>query len=269
MLHSYKTYLVLCLLGLLVATHSHAGITEKPYTFERNIIHIKINADTSSEETVELTTLINTQNGANLSPDDELNYNASKETLSILEAYMILPTGEHIKVPKNNIHIKDQASVSSHSNIDDTKVLVIIYPNVTVGSKTYYKSLRKVRVQAIKNQYDLYASFGPNRRLDYVEYNIEFSPKLKLIIDTQKLNGGRLNNGKQGQLRYQYTYTQPNALSKESYEVAAEPLAFAGEFEKNAKPKAQVTHGIQAQSDKITLGITDDYEQAIQTDGTI
>lgn len=273
--HTYKTNLVLCLLGLLVATHSHAGITEKPYTFERNIIHIKINADTSSEETEELTTLINTQNGASSSPDDELSYNASKETLTILEAYTILPTGEHIKVSKNNIHTKDQASESSHSNIDDTKVLVIIYPNVTVGSKTYYKSLRKVREQAIKNQYDLYASFGPHQRLDYVEYNIEFSPKLKLFVDSQKLNGGKLSDGKLGQQRYQYTYTQANALSKESYEVDAadyspylhftsyeNPLAFAGEFEKKAKPKALVTPEIQAQADKITLGITDDYAQA-------
>ena len=88
-------------------------------------------------ETEELTTLINTQNGATSAPDDDITYNASNETLTVLEAYTILPTGEHIPVPKHNIHTKDQTSDSNYSEIDDTKVDSIIYPKVTVGSRTY------------------------------------------------------------------------------------------------------------------------------------
>ena len=273
--HSQKINTVHLLMGLFIATITHAGTAEKPYTLERQITTIKINADKSSIETEEVTTRINTQNGAASVPDDELTYNSNKETLKILEAYTILPTGEHIPVAKNNIHTKDQASDSSHSEIDDTKVIVIIYPNIIVGSKTYYKAQRKVRVPVIKDHYDLRVTFDPHQRLDYFEYTIEYSPKLKLWIDVKNVKGGRLPDGKQGQLRYQYTYSQPTDLNDETDEVAyedfapylhfttyKEPLAFGRLFEKNANSKASVTKEIQALADHITLGITDDYQQA-------
>ena len=273
--HTNKINIISGLIGLLLAFNSHAEITEKPYTFERWIHTIKINADTSSIETEELTTHINTQNGATSVPDDEISYNATKETLTVLEAYTILPTGEHIPVAKHNIHTKDQASNSSHPEIDDTKVIVIIYPNITVGSKTYYKAQRKTHVQAIKNQFDLYATFTPHQRYNYIEYNIEYSPKLKLWVDAKDVKGGRLSDGKHGQLRYQFTYSQPNALNEENDEVDyadfspylhfttyQEPLALGRVFEKSAAPKALVDKEIQTLTDKITLGITDDYQQA-------
>ena len=96
--HSQKINTVHLLMGLFIATITHAGTAEKPYTLERQITTIKINADKSSIETEEVTTRINTQNGAASVPDDELTYNSNKETLKILEAYTILPTGEHIPV---------------------------------------------------------------------------------------------------------------------------------------------------------------------------
>ena len=270
-----KTLISSCVLTLLWLPNSHAGIAERAYTFERWVVTVKINADTSTVETEELTTLINTQNGASSRPDDELSYNAAKETLTVLEAYTILPTGEHIPVPKHNIHTKDQTSDSGHSEIDDTKVIVIMYPKITVGCKTYYKALRKVREQSIKNQYDLYTAFSPHERYNFVEYNIEYSPKLKLWIDVKDVKGGRLTNGKLGQYRYQYTYSQPTAFTKENNQVDysdfspylhvttyQEPLAFGRVFEIKAAPKATVDKDIQALADKITLGITDDYLQA-------
>jgi transglutaminase-like putative cysteine protease len=270
-----KTLITTCLLSLLLSPISNAGIAEKAYTFERWVVNTKINADTSTVETEELTTLINTQNGATSAPDDEITYNATNETLTVLEAYTISPTGEHIPVPKHNIHTKDQTSDSNYSEIDDTKVVSIIYPKVTVGSRTYYKALRKVREQSIENQYDLYVAFSPHQRYNYVEYTIEYSPKLKLWIDVKDLKGGRLSNGKQGQLRYKYTFSQPIAMSKETDEVDYEdfspylhfttypdPLAFGRAFELKAAPKATVDKDIQALADKITLGIADDYLQA-------
>ena len=49
-----KTLITACLLSLLLSPISNAGIAEKAYTFERWVVNTKINADTSTVETEEL-----------------------------------------------------------------------------------------------------------------------------------------------------------------------------------------------------------------------
>ena len=273
--HMTKINLSLFSLILLISTSAIARVTEPSFTTERAIFTYKINADATYELIEEVTTRINTQKTANDVPDDQLPYNAGKESIKVVEAYTILPTGEHIAVTKNNIHTRHQESSSSHSSIDDDKVIDIIYPQVTAGSKTYYKAITKIHKTTFKNQFSLLMSYDPTSDFRYVEYNIEFPKSLKVFVDSRDVKGGRLGDGKNGQVHYQFIYSHPYALSAEPYQIDSvdfapffhlstyeNPLAFGHEFEKASQSKSLVTKDIQALADKITLGITDDYQQA-------
>jgi hypothetical protein len=118
-------------------------------------------------------------------------------------------------------------------------------------------------------------SFAPSRDYRYIEYNIEFPKSLKLFVDSRDVKGGKIAEGKNGQQRYQYTYTHPFSLSAEPTQIDTvdfspyfhfstyeNPLAFGREIEKALQSKSNVSKEIQMMADKITAGITDDYEQA-------
>jgi hypothetical protein len=118
-------------------------------------------------------------------------------------------------------------------------------------------------------------SFAPSRDYRYIEYNIEFPKSLKLFVDSRDVKGGKIAEGKNGQQRYQFTYTHPFELSAEPTQIDTvdfspyfhfstyeNPLAFGREIEKALQSKSKVSKEIQMMADKITAGITDDYEQA-------
>ena len=214
-----KTNLSILSLALITSTTVLAGITEPSFTIERAIHTYKINWNATYELTEEVITRINTQQTANDAPDDRLPFNAGKESIKVVEAYTILPTGEHIPVTKNNIHTRNEESSSSHSTINDDKVIDVIYPQVTAGSKTYIKTITKVHKATFKNQLSLLMSFAPSRDYRYIEYNIEFPKSLKLFVDSRDVKGGRIAEGKNGQQRYQYIYTHPFALSAEPAQI--------------------------------------------------
>ncbi len=274
-MHLFSKTIITCfLLIIALSPICIADIIDPAYTVERAVYSIKINDDATSELSEEVTTRINTQKVANESPDDHVTYSADKESAKVLEAYTILPNGQHIAVSKNNIHVKDQATNSSYSGIDDTKVIDIIYPNVIIGSKTYYKAVTKTHKTAFKNQFDLFVPFDPKSDVKYFEYNIQHAKNIKLFVDVHEVAGGRIADGEKGQLRYQYTYSHPFALSSEPnaidiadfapylhFSTYEEPLAFGRLFEKASQSKSLVTAAIQEQADKITEGITDDYQQ--------
>ena len=256
-----------------ISVTTQAEVIDPPYTIESAVYNIKINADASSEQTDEVTKKINNQLAVTLTPNTTLYYNAEQESIKVLEAYTILPDGKHIAVTKNNIHVKD-AEGSGSSTIDDAKVLEIIYPNLVVGSKLHYKTIKKEHKARFKNQYDMLLVFDPHKDKRYVEYNIQYPKSLKLYFDAKDVAGGRISDAKNGQLRYQYTYSHPQAYKEEDNETSFEdfaphlhistmsdPLALGKLLKETLESKAKVTPEIQALADNITLGIDDEYQQ--------
>lgn len=270
-----KTKTSVFLLTITFSSMIFAEAIDPPYTIERSIYTIKINADKSSEETEELTTRLNTQVAVTTMAEDQITFKSSKQSVKVLEAYTILPNGRHIAVDKKNIHIKDQENDSRFQQFSDKKVMVIVYPNIEVGSKTYYKVVKKKHQQTFKNQYEKFLAYDPSQAVKYVEYNIEYAKNLKLFVDALNLKGGRISDGKNGQIRYQYTYSHPSAFSSEPDQIDSadyephlhissyqDPLAFGRVFQKTSQPKILITPEVNALANKITVGITDDYQQA-------
>ncbi len=270
-----KTKFSVFLLIITFSSISFAEAIDPPYTIERAIYTIKINADKSSEETVELTTLLNTQVAVTTLAEDQITFKPSKESVKVLDAYTILPNGQHIAVDKKKIRIKDQGNEGRFQEFSDKKVMVIVYPNIEVGSKTYYKLVKKKHQQTFKNQYEKLFSYDPSQAIKYVEYNIEYAKNLKLFVDATGLVGGKISDGKNGQIRYQFTYSHPSAFSNEPNQIDyrdyephlhvssyQDPLAFGRTYQKISQLKTLITPEVKALAEKITVGITDDYQQA-------
>ena len=117
----------------------HASEYQSLSSVERQIVHVKINADGSSEETEELTILIKSQQAVESRSQADIAFSSDHQTVEVLEAYTILPDGQKIKVADNAIRTVEDDLASGATMFSDLKHKIIIFPNVKVGAKVYYK----------------------------------------------------------------------------------------------------------------------------------
>jgi hypothetical protein len=133
------------LIGFLLL--ANAGITsagkgelESLSAIERAVITETIQADGTVVEINEITTLVKSQLIVDAESQADLPYNSTFSTLEVLEAYTITPKGEKITVAANAIRTVEDDISSGAAMFSDQKHKIIIFPKVTPGSKTYYKT---------------------------------------------------------------------------------------------------------------------------------
>ncbi len=77
-----------------VSKSSQASEYESLSAVERQIVHVKINADGSSEEIEELTILVKSQQAVETRSQADIPFSSDHQSVEVLEAYTILPDGQ-------------------------------------------------------------------------------------------------------------------------------------------------------------------------------
>ena len=252
-----------------------AGNYEAMYTIERQVVTIKVNADGSSEELEELTKLIRSQLAVDSESQADIEYNSTFENVEVLDAYTILPSGETIPIASNAIRTVEDDISSGTSMFSDMKHRIIIFPNVAVGAKTFFKVRTISHTPLFPDHYTKHIAYSPSISYGYVELNLGHHPNIHIKSESSGVNGGAINNGPDGFIRYKYTFSQPNIKLKESAQIAytdfapaiyfssfGSQLDFAAAYEDRAKSKAAVTPAVKQLADKTTEDIQDPKEQA-------
>jgi transglutaminase-like putative cysteine protease len=260
---------------LMILPNAMAGDYEALYAIERQIVTVKVNADGSSEKIEELTTLIRSQLAVDSESQADIEYNSSFENVEVLDAYTILPSGEKVPVASNAIRTVEDDISSGTAMFSDAKHRIIIFPKVTAGAKTFYKVKTISHTPLFQNHYTNRLIFSPLAEYGYVEINLSHHPDIHIKSEAREVKGGRIDKGSDGQIRYQYTFMQPDIKIKEPSQVSLIDFApaiffssfesqieFAKAYEDRAKPKAAVTPAVKQLADKITKDIQDPKDQA-------
>ena len=270
-----RLILTLCLLMGINTLHAKSEGYEANISAERWIYSVKVNADGSSVKTEEVTYLARTQYVVESVSQADISYNSSKEKVKVLEAYTITPEGKRIPVAKNAIRTVEEDISGAAAEFSDTKHLIIIFPNVTVGSRTYYKA-RTVTSASLFKRYAAGFSFSPNHEYGHFEFNLVHPVGMYLQTEIDRVQGGRVEGGPKHEVRYQYTYQSkskvfPKPIRSVAYQDFAPSIRvssyeshneFARIYEEETKGMAAVTPTVRKLADQITQGITDPKEQA-------
>lgn len=276
------TLAILVLMGLVVfgfqyAAQSRANTPEYEafVVAEKDIVDIYVNADGSSIETAELQTLIRSSLVIDRESQAKFPYLNKFQTVEVLEAYTINPKGIRVPVAKNAIRTVDDDNSDSKTLFSDKKYKVIIFPNVSKGSRTYYKVVTKTRTSLFPGHYFQKYWFGAGTQWANSEINLSHDPKIAIQVDAKDVKGGRIEDSSNGDIRYKFTFRQDRVVLSEPNQIAdsevspyvhissfKDQLDMAKAYEVRAADKYKVTPAVQKLANEITKGITEPKDQA-------
>ncbi len=252
-----------------------------PFAHERRTTTIIVHADGTHEHLFESIDRIETELGVNEYGDRAVSFNAALETLEILEAATLSPSGERLPVDPQAIRTVEEEISGGAPMFSDMKNKVVVYPRLQVGSRTYLKARSHQHRPHFGDKFFLYEAFSPHERYDHVEYHVLVHPSVALQISAQGMQGGAIQpspeqsaKGPAGYRHFRYTYRQASAYPSEPAQVPyvyfaphlmlttfSDYLEVGRRYQAYAAPKTRVTPEVQALADQITQGITDTREQ--------
>ncbi len=229
---------------------------------------IDINSKSLSSETIESLVRIDRESAIDEHSNLRISFSKSMQKMDILSAYTLTPKGKKIPVALNSIKIQDHAVSAHNAEFSDSKVKVVIYPEVNIGSAVYIK-YRKTNLKSPLPGHDFHDyNFHPSSIIKDAKISITHSNKIKLYLDTPQLVGGSVKAPK-GKVRYEYSYQQLKNLELEpgtvDYEDFAagyfvstikDPMELGRIYQHHATPRMTITPEIQNLAKKITLGLT-------------
>lgn len=212
------TKLIIALLSFIYSIVA-LGDYEPAIKFEKYIKTITVHADGTSERITEALDKIETEKGINDYSQIDVSYTKGMETLEILDAYTITPNGKKIKVKKQNIRERDDSSDNSADMFTDARHKIIIYPEVSVGSKIYSKTKETQHKTKFAGHF-IFSEFSlPYYKYDLDEINFIVDKRIHLNFDSKGFEGGLVKETKNQKI-YKYTYKQDTATPSEASMVS-------------------------------------------------
>ena len=247
---------------------------ESPISVERIAGRYIVNADGSFHHISEQTIRIETPQAIDSMGAQRVAYSSSRETIESIEAWIIQPDGTKIIVPPESIRTQDEDTEGGSSKFSDTKYKVIIFPQVRVGSRLYWKYESFVHTPLFAGQFFQDWTLSPLVRVDHWEVDISLPAGKALYVENRGVDGG-LESRTADADHYHFIHQQlasipPDeaAVSEDDYadllRVSTLPdvLAVGRLYQANAAPKASLTERIRARALNLTTGLTGEREEA-------
>ena len=236
-------------------------------TFVKLVYHMDIQADGSATQVFESAIRIETANAVRKFGERRISFSGSHETLDVLEAYTLQPDGTKVPLEPDQIRTQDDSN-DGDSMYTDSKVKLLIYPKVQVGSVLYYKARSHQHTADFPGHYAWSMYFSPFYMWSGVEINVTQAPGMALRYSTLGMTGGTVPlqaGDAPGTQRFQYQFKQDQFSLPESGVVDLRDFAphFAVSsfgnyaevgkaYQARAYPKAQVTPAIQTLANQLT-----------------
>ena len=274
--------LMLLVMAAIIISLEYAGnLMAKPndyvaYTVaEKDITDIHVNADGSNVETIELQTLVRNQLSVDKESQADIPYLPQFQTVEVLEAYTITPDGKRVPVAKNAIRTVDDDNSEGKVMFSDMKHKIIVFPNVSVGARTYYRVVTKTHTPLFPGHYFSRWWFGAGTEWAHSEINLSHDPAIEIQVDSKDVKGGRVEDGPNGEVRYRLTYQKDGVVVSEPNQISdsevspyvhissfKDQLDMARAYEARSADKYRVTPEVQKLANQITKGITEPKDQA-------
>lgn len=198
-------------------------------------------------------------------------YYGERDTFNVEEAYTVTPDGRRVEVPSANVKHQDQADQNA-TGFGSTKQVVVVFPEVSEGSKLCFRVQRKRTKSILRNGLEW----------NYLVYPFEVIKEgtIELVLhDTQAhVAGIRIEGGvveKTAELtRYRYKFKNESRKFKENSELEWTTYAprvwvsnhrdwatLAAEWKSIYNARSMPTVEMVAVAEKVTRGIVDPAEQ--------
>lgn len=248
----------------LLPTLALAAFTP-PVTILMDYRDIELQANAGFTKTTEWMVRIDTQQGVDQYGQAKLQFDGKRATQTIVQAYTIRPNGEKVPVSHDRIKIRNEAADELAPYFSDDMETVIIFPQVEVGSKIYYKAVTKQSEPTIKGHYSANMFFTPHRRYEDTRVTLSHPAELSVYAEARNVPGTR-SVLPDGRIRYEYQFKQDKAYPPEpnrvelidfapgiQFSTYADYADLAKTFQNLMQPKTKVTPQIQELADKLTV----------------
>ncbi len=260
------------------ATQATQAETEASNNFAYLDYHAdyQVNADATHVETDTVDVLIRNKAGVDDWSQVRQGYSEKMETLDILSAYTVTPDGQRHDVPADKIYTQESYSSASAAMYADQKVKVIVFPNLSPGTRLVYSFRRSRNTPHFPGYFGLWETF--NRLTEYRNARVTLSAPASLPMYVHTANGVAGSNKpqvKSGVAHWEWRVRNTEPLPSQNWSASAwefsptimastypDYSALGRAYHLKAGEAAKVTPKVQARADEITQGIDDRRAQA-------
>lgn len=283
-----KQWMMACLLAALPsaahasdavpATQAAQAETEASNNFAYLDYHAdyQVNADATHVETDTVEVLIHNKGGVGDWSQVRQGYSEKMETLEILSAYMVTPDGQRHDVPADKIYTQESYSSASAAMYADQKVKVIVFPNLSPGTRLVYSVRRSRNTPRFPGYFGLWETFSRLSEYRNVRVTLNAPANLPMYVHTANgVDGGNKPRVRNGIARWEWRVRNLEPLPSQNWSTSAwefsptimastypDYSALGRAYHLKAGEAAQVTPRVQALADEITRGIDDRRAQA-------
>lgn len=238
-----------------------------PISTEKSIVEIHVNKDWTVRQRTEIINKVETEQGIAMLGEQKITYNSAHERLRVIKAYTIQPDGSKDVVTADRIRTQDDQDDTSNGVYSESKVKVLIFPNVRVGSKTYYLVETFGHTPDFPNNFAWSEYYSPHMKYGQAEVRFSHASSLDIKVNGRGMIGGRVDDAattKSGVTRYVFRYTQasadptePNMVSYADYAPQFSASSFksyadvAKAYHDRARPKSSPSVEITSHALKI------------------
>lgn len=248
-----------------------------PVSTEWSLTDIHVNKDWTVLQRMEVIKKVETDQGISLLGEQRITFNSAHEKVRVIRAYTLQPDGSKDLVPLDRIRTQDDQADAANGIYSESKAKVIIFPNVRLGSKTYYLAESVIHTPDIPRQFTWTEYFSPHRKYGEAEVRFSHAPTLNIQVEGKGMTGGRTHPSKitrPDSIQYSFRFTQNEANPVEPGMVSYADFApqfsassfqsyeeVAKAYQDRARPKAQATPEIAELSKKIIGYASTDEEK--------
>ncbi len=199
-------------------------------------------------------------------------FNASLDTLEVVEAYNRKPDGRKIEVDRAAIFEQLVPGSPTAPMYSDQKQKVIVFPDVEVGD-VLVTTVKMVDRPYLQGMFSLTHTFERTFAVKEVRVHLVVPKAMPVLTETHDLRFAKHEEG--DKTIYDWTYANPRPLAEDDLVLDATDRAprlfasnfagyeaFAHAYAAVADAMTTVTPAIQKQADEITRGVTDRRQQA-------
>ncbi|UGQ48298.1 DUF3857 domain-containing transglutaminase family protein [Massilia endophytica] len=238
----------------------------------RERTEIKLNADSTYEETVDYLWRAVDASGASALGQQYLHYSAGRQTFELLEAETIPANGVPVKVAPSDI--KTQDGMLGGISFPEKKLVQITFPKLAAGDAIH------VRYRIVHHVLDLPGGMSHQSFMrgdvirDDSQIVVRYPASLALKVAMKDLHLAE-DSSADGLRTMRWTYRSKDTVTPEAnvanswqrtphlmLSTFADWKAIADGYQKNAESKAAVTPEIRALADEVAAGTKDERETA-------
>ena len=264
--------IAVCLLGLMPAW-AQRGF-EPPVSIQRERASLVVNLDGSDREVAEQSVRIRTEPGVEQYASQEIGYIAGREEILEVEGWTLTPDGTRLPVLPAAIRDRDEDNSGGTAQFSDSRVKVIIFPRVTVGSVVNYKVDSRILASLYPGEFNRSFVFYPGTPYEDWELKIAIPAARPLYIDKRGVEGG-LEKTVDGIAHYVFKYrrvtTEPplggaaGLLHRADYlqiSTMADMRALGRIARGFFEPQVEVSEDIRALAQTLTAGASSERAKA-------